>query len=69
MALAVSAGILFIPAPAGAGLRELVLVLVLKPDLGTGGALAIVVASRVLLVAADLLLAAAAFALPGDRAT
>jgi uncharacterized membrane protein YbhN (UPF0104 family) len=69
MALAVSAGILFIPAPAGAGLRELVLVLVLKPDLGTGGALAVVVASRVLLIAADLLLAAAAFALPGDRAS
>ena len=58
MALAVSAGILFIPAPAGAGLRELILVLVLKPDLGTGGALAIVVASRVLLVIADLALAA-----------
>ncbi len=62
MALAVSGGILFIPAPAGAGLRELVLVLVLKPDLGAGGALAIVVASRVLLVGADLLLAAGAFA-------
>jgi glycosyltransferase 2 family protein len=62
MALAVSAGILFIPAPAGAGLRELILVLVLKPDLGTGGALAIVVASRVLLVIADLALAAGAFA-------
>ncbi len=60
MALAVAGGILFIPAPAGAGLRELILVLVLKPDLGTGGALATVVASRVLLVAADLLLAAVA---------
>jgi uncharacterized membrane protein YbhN (UPF0104 family) len=63
MALAVAAGILFIPAPAGAGLRELILVLVLKPDLGTGGALAVVVASRVLLVIADLALAAGVFAL------
>jgi hypothetical protein len=62
MALAVSAGVLFIPAPAGAGLRELILVLVLKPELGTGGALAIVVASRVLLIAVDLILAAGALA-------
>jgi uncharacterized membrane protein YbhN (UPF0104 family) len=67
MALAVAAGILFIPAPAGAGLRELILVVVLKPDLGTGGALAIVVASRVLLVIADLVLAAASLAI-GHRA-
>jgi hypothetical protein len=65
MALAVAAGILFIPAPAGAGLRELVLVLVLKGDLGAGGALALVVASRVLLVIADVVLAALGAAIGG----
>jgi uncharacterized membrane protein YbhN (UPF0104 family) len=59
-ALAVTAGILFIPAPAGAGLREVVLVLVLRSILGDGPAVAVVVASRVLLVGCDLLLAAGA---------
>lgn len=60
MALAVSAGVLFIPAPAGAGIRELVLTLVLRAVLTSGQALAVVVASRVILIAADLALAAAA---------
>jgi len=41
MALAMSAGVLFIPAPAGAGLREVVLVLVLRAVLSSGQALAI----------------------------
>jgi uncharacterized membrane protein YbhN (UPF0104 family) len=58
MGLAVTAGILFIPAPAGAGLREVVLGYVLVVVVTSGQALAVVVASRVLLIAADLLLAA-----------
>lgn len=67
MALAVSAGVLFIPAPAGAGLREVVLVLVLGSIMTPGEALAVVVASRALLIAADLLLAAAAAAARSRR--
>jgi hypothetical protein len=57
MALAVSAGVLFIPAPAGAGVRDVILILVLSAVLTGGQALAVVVASRVLLIAADVLLA------------
>jgi uncharacterized membrane protein YbhN (UPF0104 family) len=57
MALAVPSGVLFIPAPAGAGVRDVVLTLVLESRLSPGQALAVVVASRVLLVAADLGLA------------
>ena len=62
-ALAVAAGILFIPAPAGVGLREVVLILVLRSVLGSGPALAVVVAARVLLIACDLTLAALAMAI------
>ena len=60
MALAVSAGVLFIPAPAGAGVRDLLLALVLGAVLTSGESLAVVVASRVILIVADLALAAAA---------
>ncbi|MEP6598565.1 MAG: lysylphosphatidylglycerol synthase domain-containing protein [Actinomycetota bacterium] len=60
MALAVSAGVLFIPAPAGAGIRDVLLSLVLSGVLTSGEALAVVVASRVILIVADLTLAAAA---------
>jgi glycosyltransferase 2 family protein len=62
MALAVCAGVLFIPAPAGAGIRDVLLRLVLAGSLAAGPALAVVVASRVLLIAADILLAAGAAA-------
>jgi hypothetical protein len=62
MALAVSLGILFIPSPAGAGIREVVLVLALAPILDSGQALAIVVASRVILIACDLAFALVALA-------
>jgi glycosyltransferase 2 family protein len=58
MALAVSLGVLFIPAPAGAGVRDVVLALVLGTILTSGQALAVVVASRVILVACDVSLAA-----------
>ena len=48
-ALAIPAGVLFVPAPAGAGIREVVLVLVLSTILSTGQALAVVLASRAIL--------------------
>jgi hypothetical protein len=62
MSLAVSAGVLFIPAPAGAGVRDVILTLVLRSTLTGGQALAVVVASRALLILADLALAAIAAA-------
>jgi hypothetical protein len=60
MSLAVTAGVLFIPAPAGAGVRDVILTLVLRATLSGGQALAVVVASRALLILADLVLAAIA---------
>ncbi|MEP6796690.1 MAG: lysylphosphatidylglycerol synthase domain-containing protein [Lapillicoccus sp.] len=60
MALAVTAGVLFIPSPAGAGLREVVLGFVLVAVMTSGQAVAVVVASRVLLILTDLILAGAA---------
>lgn len=65
--LAVSAGVLFIPSPAGAGPREFVLGFVLVAVLSSGQALAVVVASRVLLIAADLLCALVAWLAGGPR--
>lgn len=59
MALAWAAGIAFIPAPAGAGVREAVLVLTLGPIVGTTPAVTVALASRVLLLVADVLLAGA----------
>jgi hypothetical protein len=64
MALAVAAGILFIPAPAGAGVRDAVLGAVLLSVLTIGQTLAVLVVSRVLLIVADLLLAGLARSLP-----
>ncbi len=57
MSLAVSAGMLFIPAPAGAGVRDVILTLVLRATLSGGQALAVVVASRALLIGGDVALA------------
>jgi uncharacterized membrane protein YbhN (UPF0104 family) len=57
MGLAVAAGVLFVPAPAGAGVRDVLLTLVLTSRLDTGRALAVVVASRVILITADVVLA------------
>jgi uncharacterized membrane protein YbhN (UPF0104 family) len=57
MGLAVAAGVLFVPAPAGAGVRDVVLTLVLSSRLDSGQALAVVVASRVILIVADVMLA------------
>ncbi|QNN51854.1 lysylphosphatidylglycerol synthase domain-containing protein [Nocardioides mesophilus] len=58
MALGWAAGLIFIPAPAGAGVREAVLVLTLTPQVGAGPALAVALASRMVLLLADVLLAA-----------
>ena len=57
MGLAVSAGVLFLPAPAGAGMREIVIGYVLVAVLTSGQVVAIVVASRVVILLADLLMA------------
>jgi uncharacterized membrane protein YbhN (UPF0104 family) len=59
-AFAVAVGVAFIPAPAGAGVRDAALVLTLTPSIGATSALAAALASRVLLVVADLVLAAGA---------
>jgi uncharacterized membrane protein YbhN (UPF0104 family) len=59
-ALAWSAGFLAVFVPAGAGVREVVLVAVLAPVTGAVGAIAVALASRMLTTAGDLLAAAAA---------
>jgi hypothetical protein len=65
--LAVPAGVLFLPAPAGAGMRELVLGYVLVAVITSGQAVAVVVASRVILILVDLILAAVSVALAPRR--
>jgi uncharacterized membrane protein YbhN (UPF0104 family) len=57
MGLAFAVGLIFIPAPAGAGVREAVLVATFAPQIGTAEALAVALASRVLLLLADVVLA------------
>jgi glycosyltransferase involved in cell wall biosynthesis len=64
MALAVPLGVLFIPAPAGAGIREVVLALILSSTMPAGRAVAVVIASRVISTVCDLLAAAGAALLP-----
>jgi uncharacterized membrane protein YbhN (UPF0104 family) len=72
-ALAWVAGLLFVIAPAGAGVREAVLVLGFAAFLPAGPLLAVAVLSRVLLVLADILLAgifgAAAWSPRGRRSS
>lgn len=48
------AGLLFLPAPGGVGVRESVMVLMLQAPLGEGGALALAIASRLLLTVTEL---------------
>lgn len=67
-ALAICAGILFLPAPAGAGSREIVLAYVLATVLSGSSGLAVVVASRVTSIAVDLLMAAVGLCLRRPRA-
>ena len=61
--LAYILGWLALFAPGGVGVRELVLVGMLAPTLGTGGALAVTVASRVLLTVLEAAAALVAFPL------
>jgi uncharacterized membrane protein YbhN (UPF0104 family) len=56
-ALAVCIGLLFIPAPAGAGVRDVALVVALSPVLGPTEALAVALCSRVILAVLDFVLA------------
>ena len=53
--LATTAGLLFIPAPAGAGIREIVLTLALAPVLTSAQALSVALVSRVALILVDFL--------------
>jgi glycosyltransferase 2 family protein len=56
-------GFVVVFAPAGAGIREVLLVAILGPTLGVGKATAVALVSRVLMTAGDLITAAAAAAL------
>ena len=56
MALATAAGLLFLPAPAGVGVREVALTLALSPILTTDQALSIALLSRVALIFVDFVL-------------
>ena len=68
MGLGWAAGLIFVPAPAGAGVRDAVLVATLAPLLGAPEALSVALASRVLLLLADVVLAGIGAALrPGRR--
>lgn len=57
MALAWAVGLIVVPAPAGAGVRDTVLVLTLSPFTGPTAALTVALASRLILLCADLVLA------------
>jgi uncharacterized membrane protein YbhN (UPF0104 family) len=59
-AFAWCAGFLVVFAPAGAGVREMLLVAMLGPAIGVGGATAVALVSRVLTTVGDLLAAAVA---------
>jgi uncharacterized membrane protein YbhN (UPF0104 family) len=61
-ALAYTIGVAVVVAPAGVGAREVTLVALLSPTLGVGGAGAVAILTRLLHTAADLLLAAIAWA-------
>lgn len=64
-------GFLIVFAPAGAGVREVLLVALLAPAVGTAGATAVALVSRVVMTAGDLVmagLAATAAAMAGRRA-
>jgi hypothetical protein len=59
MGMAWAAGLIAVPAPAGAGVRDAVLVATFAPLIGTTSAFAIALASRLLLLVADVTLALA----------
>lgn len=60
--LAASVSLVVIPLPAGAGLREVILVLVLAPEIGAAGATLVAVIARLTLTLADIGTAALAAA-------
>jgi len=62
-ALAWSAGLVFVIAPAGAGVREVVLAAALGPLLGVGRVVLLVIASRLLMTIGDLVWAGAGYLL------
>jgi uncharacterized membrane protein YbhN (UPF0104 family) len=66
-ALAWSAGFLFLIAPAGAGVREGALVLLLAPSLGSGPALGVALLARLLATVGDLVWGLVAFGESGHR--
>lgn len=57
MALGWAAGLILVPAPAGAGVRDAVLVATFAPQIGSAPALAVALASRVVLILVDVALA------------
>lgn len=67
MGLAWAVGLVFIPAPAGAGVREAVLVATFAPQIGAPEALVVALASRVLLLLADVALAGVGAAVRSGR--
>ena len=60
-------GFLIVLAPAGAGVREVLLVALLAPVVGTAGATAVALVSRVVMTVGDLVMAGVA-AVAGRRA-
>ncbi len=60
MALAITAGVLFVVVPSGAGVREAIIVAALAPVMPAGQALGIAVVSRGLFIVSDLLTAGGA---------
>jgi glycosyltransferase 2 family protein len=60
--IAAAISLVVIPLPAGAGLREAVLVLLLAPSIGVGSATLVAILARLLLTVADVLAAALAAA-------
>jgi hypothetical protein len=67
MGLAWAAGLIFIPAPAGAGIRDAVLVATFAPLVGSTSAFAVALASRLLLLVVDVVLALAGAVAFGHR--
>lgn len=66
-AAAWAVGFVALPVPAGIGIRETVLVLLLKPSLGATGALSFAVLTRLLHIASDAAIALAFLAVPSLR--
>lgn len=66
--LAASVSLVVIPLPAGAGLREAILVLLLAPDIGAASATLVAILARLLLTIADVAAAGLAAAATRQRA-